>query len=424
MVSNGLMILVKKEIKETIRNPRFIVFTVLLPLILYPIMGYMFVGATSIAKEKFQRGVVGVIDEDNSFFSNSLLDYLNRSGVRVVRLSRCELNNLGNLSSNYLGIILIPRGFGENISKSLPASIHIYSIINGINIMEQNVYQGILSIVNSYKDYLRAYLASKYGMNPMQIINPVVEDVHIYVRGWGREYNIVQLQMISWQIFFWPWITFSLIISVVQLSATFLSEEKEQKTLEILLTLPVRRTTILFSKVIGSGILALLSTISYIIGFLIYVDMIMRGLSGVGITLSISYNPISLVLMGLIFFLCILFSAALGLTVSILAQDTKSAQSLASAITFPVMMLAFLVMFIDISSLPKWLQLILYGFPYTYLMEGIKYIFLAKYSIFIYGIIDNLVAAIVMLLLVSKIFTTEKIITMRVRFGRKRVRTS
>jgi ABC-2 type transport system permease protein len=409
--------LVKKEIKESIRNPRFIVFTVFLPLILYPIMGFIVSGAMSTAVERAKTGSIQVVDRDLSNVSASLINYLQLSGLTVELVDEPDLNSS---DPNLLAILVIPDDFGERILNEEPANLTLISILNGINIGEQGITQTVTGIIEGFKEYIKAYIAEKHGINPNIIVDPFVMDTHIYVRSWGREFSMSDIGIIMMQIMFWPWLIFSLVVSVIQLSAIFLGEEKEQKTLEILLTLPVSRTTILFSKVMGSGVLAILATLSYSIGFIVYINVFSEFMSGYGLRLEMSVDPLSLVLMGGIFFLTLLFSSALGLTLSVLAQDTKSAESLAGVAIFPLMLIAFMNMFVDISTLPQYLQVIVYLIPYTYLMEGFKYLYIGNYYLFLIGIIVNLVGATLMLALVSKIFTTERILTMRIKIRRRK----
>ncbi len=380
-------------------------------------MGFIIMGAMSTATEKVKHGTIGIIDEDNSELSSTLINFIRMSGMNVVQVTGDVLENP---PESLLAVIIIPKGYGENILNETPPNITIYTFLQGINVGEQGVMGVVSSVIESYKNFLKSYIAKRHGVNPEIISNPITEDIHIYVRSWEREFTSQELNTITMQVMFWPWLIFSLVVSVVQLSATFLSEEKEQKTLEILLTLPVRRTIILFSKVLGSGVLAILATISYTVGFIVYIMAFSGYLEQYGMSISISMDPFSIILMGVIFFLCLLFSSALGLSISVLAQDTKSAESLASTVIFPIMIIAFVIMFLDISSLPIYLQLLIYIIPYTYLMEGIKYMFIGRYEVFLAGIAVNLIGALVMLSIVSKIFTSERILTMKVRFGRRR----
>ena len=417
---NNLLVLIKKEIKETIRNPRFIIFTVILPLILYPVMGLILTQAFTSVSEKTKTGTILIVDLDQSNVSEYMESVVKNSGLNIKILS--SMPNVSNIDSNVLGIIVIPQGFGDEFLQGKQPKVTVYSVINGISISEQGIMSFIFGVINIMKDSLKGLIAQMNNIDPNLLSNPFSEDRKIYVRNWDRLMSDRDLNAIFMQVMFWPWIMFSMVISVVQLSAAFLGEEKEQKTLEILLTFPVRRTTILFSKVVGSGIVAMLAAVFYTIGFLIYMNSFSTMIGEFGLSLQLSFDPIAIGLTGLIFFLSLLFSAALGLTVSVIAQDTRSAESLATAVVMPTMLVAFIVMFMDLSSLPFYVQAILYAFPYTYLMEGLKYVYIGKYEFFVLGIIDNLVAAIIMLSLISRIFTSERILTMKIRFGKKRRR--
>jgi ABC-2 type transport system permease protein len=61
-----------------------------------------------------------------------------------------------------------------------------------------------------------------------------------------------------------------MVMFAIQMAATSIALEKEQKTLETLMTLPVGRLTILAGKLTGSVVIAIAGSISYMIGFSYY----------------------------------------------------------------------------------------------------------------------------------------------------------
>ena len=73
----------------------------------------------------------------------------------------------------------------------------------------------------------------------------------------------------------------------MQIAATSVASEKEEKTLETLLSLPISRFTILFGKLAGSTIVAAVGAIAIIIGFNYYMGSFMvMGDMGVPVDLA------------------------------------------------------------------------------------------------------------------------------------------
>ncbi|MCK5670361.1 ABC transporter permease subunit, partial [Candidatus Bathyarchaeota archaeon] len=69
-----------------------------------------------------------------------------------------------------------------------------------------------------------------------------------------------------------PIMIMMMVMFAIQMAATSIALEKEQKTLEILMTLPVSRMTILGGKLSGSIVIALAGAVSYLIGFGSYMN--------------------------------------------------------------------------------------------------------------------------------------------------------
>lgn len=82
---------------------------------------------------------------------------------------------------------------------------------------------------------------------------------------------------ISQQTFFIPLILFIVITFASQLVATSIASEKENKTLETLLSAPVNRQTIVAAKLLAAALLALLFAVVYMVGFRSYFGAITGG---------------------------------------------------------------------------------------------------------------------------------------------------
>jgi len=80
------------------------------------------------------------------------------------------------------------------------------------------------------------------------------------------------------------------------------------------------------------------------------------------------------------------------------------------------------LMYSDINALPLSLRLVLLAIPYTHPMLAARAAFTEDYTMAVIGVIYVAVFTVVVLYIAAKIFTTEKILTMRLRLRRARAK--
>jgi ABC-2 type transport system permease protein len=214
-----------------------------------------------------------------------------------------------------------------------------------------------------------------------------------------------------------PVMIMMMVIFAIQMAATSIALEKEQKTLETLMTLPVSRLTILIGKLSGSIIVALAGALSYMIGFSFYVqsafsfvpEATTMNISNINIGLS----PIGFVLIGVNIFVTLVSALAMALSLATFTDSVRGAQSLTGFLTIPVLIPSIILMFTNIEMLPVWLQGVLLVIPYTHSVIASKAAFLGNYFIVVRSILFISVFTFIVLYIAAKIFSTERIITAR-----------
>ncbi|MCB2172626.1 hypothetical protein KQH65_07805, partial [archaeon] len=83
---NNLIALIIKEVKELVRDPKILIGVILMPILIFPVMG----SAIQISQESVQRAVRGasfaVWTNDDGFVTDAMLDYLytNNTVVPIV----------------------------------------------------------------------------------------------------------------------------------------------------------------------------------------------------------------------------------------------------------------------------------------------------------------------------------------------------
>ena len=159
--------------------------------------------------------------------------------------------------------------------------------------------------------------------------------------------------------------------------------EKENKTLETLLTLPIKRIWIVLAKMLGAAIVALIMAVVIMAGLRYYIFSITPNIPDSGAilqTLGLSMSPLDYILLGISLFLAILIALALCLILGMLSQDVKSAQTMNFLIILLVMIPYFLLMFQDIETISMPI-ILLYAIPFTSICSSKVLIFIITQSL-------------------------------------------
>ncbi len=421
--------LLKKEIKETFRNPRYIIFTILFPLILFPAVGYLYNFSFQTAQERVARLTIYIVDLDQDNLSLTFKEFLQSAlNISIVEIHLDELNH-----TDYLLALVIPEDFTESFRRGEPSQIIIKTRIGSLSFTALNVFQRGVSIVEAFESALRRELISRAGLDADFLNNMIETDAYVYIEEWRKEVRASSLATLAFQIFLVPWLVFGLVISILQVSAAMLSEEKEYKTLETLLTLPINRKILALEKILGSMVVAFAATAAYSIGFIIYIIFLGAGGFGIGEAglseiidqeLFTGIKPEVLALLSILFFLTILITGGLGLLLSLFTQDTKTAEGLTATVSMPIFVLILFGALIDISILPEWLRMIYYSIPFVYLLKSFEYLLVGRLEMYVVGIIVNVIWLIAVLILVARMFESERLLTMKISFGFRLRRSS
>jgi len=208
-------------------------------------------------------------------------------------------------------------------------------------------------------------------------------------------------------------------ITVLQMAATSTAIENEEKTLEVLLTLPISRFKILLGKLLGSFAVALLGSLASIVGFIIYILMFSTVFQSMipsteGFNITPIFNLINFKSVAFLIVSLILSSfamAALGVTVGVLSSDVRIASTVSSPIVMLVVLPGYYVMFADVGRLGSTLKYLLYMIPFTQPMIMAKELmFSSPGELTILWLITSLIFSLVLILLTSQLLRFEKLV--------------
>ncbi len=194
--------------------------------------------------------------------------------------------------------------------------------------------------------------------------------------------------------------------------------EKENKTLETLLTLPVSRRTLVLGKLLGSAVVALLMAAVFSVGFHFYIRNFQAPAESLEV-LGLALGMADYILVGVSLFASLLFGLAFALLLGVLARDYKTAQMLTYIILVLAMFPMMVVMLKDFDTIPKTLQVLLFVIPFSHPMMAMRNLALENAGFVMWGILYSLVASALLTAAVVRVFRSEVLVTGILRFHRK-----
>ena len=150
-MSKDLVNIVKKELKEILRDPRLFLGMILVPILMFPIMGVVINSTIEQAQTTVKQKVnVAFLNLDEGNFSRVVLSsdgfkaglvYYNITLINLTDLSintRSLALNYVRENDNISGLIVIPENFTASINSQIPSKIEVYlkmrgTSLNGVN---------------------------------------------------------------------------------------------------------------------------------------------------------------------------------------------------------------------------------------------------------------------------------------------------
>jgi ABC-2 type transport system permease protein len=149
-----------KELKELVRDPKILLGMIIVPLIMFPVLGAVMGYAVQSAQEQAVKATLVVVNNDGGEWSNAFISFLQKAGVKVLVENNTVLENgkVLELVSKYntTQILEIPKGFSENVTahfsnSSIKASLRFYGVFLGTSVFESvssSIVDGLVSQFN------------------------------------------------------------------------------------------------------------------------------------------------------------------------------------------------------------------------------------------------------------------------------------
>jgi ABC-2 type transport system permease protein len=422
--------LLAKEIRELITLQLFI--SLLFTIFLFYFIGQM---AKSEMKRAMRTQKIAILDLDASLLSRQLTDSLRSANFQVEKVEDKSKEQAieWTKASDINLLLVIPSGFGESLTTFELNEIETYSFLRSFSLIGSRssvILGSVISALNTYisDDFLKKKIPE---VSPEKLKKPIKSKDFVIVKDKLAEGSASSIAgFVSAQSIFLPIILMMIIIYSSQMVISAIAMEKQNKTLETLLTVPISRTSIVTSKMLASGLVGLISAVIYMFGFRYYMSGFMgdvrqaaasEGIGKVIQELGLAPTANSYLILGISLFLAILCALAMATILGVLAEDYRSAQSLIMPLIFLVMIPYFISFFSDIKNLSLPVKLFVWAIPFSHPFLTTPNLLLENYAAVFGGILYMLVFFIVLIVIAARIFSTDKVLTMKLKFRRKKL---
>jgi len=402
-----------KELKELMTPATF------LPIIVMAII-FSSMGGTigGIEDELKEPPVIALINQDSGNYSSIATNVFNLTSKVEYRsndISDKEIAIDTLKEKNGEALIIIQDNFTSNIIEGKQGGLQVYWIMKGAGILDSlssSVLEEIISTINT--NITRELITSQNKtVNATSALMPTYRNEVTYFKG-KELVGITPSQVsgyLSQQSTIIPIIMMIIIIMAGQIVISSMALEKENKTLETLLTLPVKRSSIVAGKIIASAVIGLMLAVIYMIGMSYYISSFQFE-GGVSVaSLNLGLSPIDILLIGVLVFVTLIAALAFCMLLGTMAKNFKSAQTLTFPVAVLVLIPMFITMFKDFDTLPAGLQAVLFGIPFSHPMMAPRALIFDDYLMVISGIIYVTIFAIILIAIVVWIFKTDRLLT-------------
>lgn len=413
----GFQTIFVKELKELIRDPKILLGMLVIPLVLFPILGMILGYAAETAQEQVEKATLLVVDNDGGNWSDVFIAFMNASMKTIV------LNNLTPqqvleqdllTQNNSTQFIEIPAGFSANMTahmsgnQNIRATVNVYGVFQGGGLFSDIS----ASVINTLVSGFNRVIAPDVVQTTQSTI--IKGEIQTGVDP-ATLAGLMMMQTIAIPLTIMIMLTYSM-----QIAATSVAMEKEEKTLETLLTVPVDRFAILMGKLASTIIVAGIASVAMMIGYNYMLGSITiqipTELSVDLVKLGLVPSPLGYLLLGISLFTTLLSGLALAVIMSAFASDVRGATALVGYIYPLIFIPAMALMYLDINTLPLAVKAVFFAIPYSQPIIASKAVVMGDYTTAVLGIIYVAIFTVVVMYVASRLFATEKILTAKLKF--------
>lgn len=421
--------IIKKEVRELLTPGS--VISVLFMVVLFAGLGGLIGGEVDSAAE---LPTFGLIVEDGDYYDDwnpteVLTSAYGEDADKIVMMdSTCDSSDADIVSEmqerGIANVIALPsiESFNQSITDQTQVSVRQYYLYEPTGLfgsVSSTIMSSVVSILsNSLSQKLVADAGSdvdyQFLMTP---IGTASEDISTIVDGEAHSgitpYDISN--EITSQTLMIPIVIMIIIMMVGSIVISSMGSEKENKTLETLLTMPVKRTSIVSGKIVAAAVVGLVYGLAYMVGMSIYMGSMtgtITGSSSVRLEdLGMALGAADWALVMISMFLAIVCALGICMILGAFAKNYKSAQTMTMPLSILAMIPMFIIMFTGWYGAGGAIQFITFIIPFSHPMMAMQALMYGDMTLVIGGIVYMAAFAVVSILITVRLYNSDILIT-------------
>ncbi len=421
--------IIKKEVRELLTPGS--VISVLFMVVLFAGLGGLIGGEVDSAAE---LPTFGLIAEDGDYYedwnpTDVLKSAYGEDASKIVIMdSTCDSSDADIVAEmqerGIANVIALPsiESFNQSIADQTQVSVrqfYLYEPTGLFGSVSSTVMSSVVSILSSS---LSQKLVTDAGSDVdyqflMTPIGTASEDISTIVDGQAHSgitpYDISN--EITSQTLMIPIVIMIIIMMVGSIVISSMGSEKENKTLETLLTMPVKRTSIVSGKIVAAAIVGLVYGLAYMVGMSIYMGSMTGSITGASSVsledLGMALGAADWVLVMVSMFLAIVCALGICMILGAFAKNYKSAQTMTMPLSILAMIPMFIIMFTGWYGAGGAIQFITFIIPFSHPMMAMQALMYGDMTLVIGGIVYMAAFAIVSILITVRLYNSDILIT-------------
>ena len=421
--------IIRKEVRELLTPGS--VISVLVMVVLFAGLGGLIGGEVDSAAE---LPSFGLIAEEGEYYdgwdpTQILYDAYGEDASKIVLMESTSDSTDAEIVSEMrekgiASVIALPdkASFSESMATQTQISIRQYYLYQPTGLfgtVGSTVMSSVVSILNSSLSEILVSGDSS-DVNYQFAINPLVTpDDHISTVVDGQIHSGITPMDISNEVtsqtLMIPIVIMIIIMMVGSIVISSMGSEKENKTLETLLTMPIKRTSIVSGKIVAAAIVGLVYGLAYMVGMSIYMGSMTGTISGSSnvdlAELGMSLDMLDWTLVMISMFLAIVCALGICMILGAFAKNYKSAQTMTMPLSILAMIPMFIIMFTGWYGSGGFLQAITFAIPFSHPMMAMSALMYGDVTLVLGGIAYMAVFALAAILITVRLYNSDVLIT-------------
>ena len=424
--------IIRKEVRELLTPGS--VISVLVMVVLFAGLGGLIGGEVDSAAELPTFGFV--VDEDGHYYDGwnpydvlcNETNYGAEADSKIILMDSAYGDDEAILAEmrekGITSVLALPDAdsFRESMTNGTQVTMkqyYLYEPTGLFGTVSSSVLSSVVSILNTSLSQ-EIMSSAGTGLDYDFVTNPIVSgtnDVSTIVDGevhTGITPSDISNEITS-QTLMIPIVIMIIIMMVGSIVISSMGSEKENKTLETLLTMPIKRTSIVSGKIVAAAIVGLVYGLAYMVGMSIYMGSMtgtIAGSSSVNLEdLGMSLDILDWFLIMVSMFLAIVCALGICMILGAFAKNYKSAQTMTMPLSILAMIPMFIIMFTGWYGSGGVLQAITFAIPFSHPMMAMQALMYGDMTLVLGGIAYMAVFALVSILITVRLYNSDILIT-------------